>query len=62
MSDACFQSLVVRVYVLRAMQLKATDIGGSSDPYLVLKYGPGLGPKIVDKKRYSSTQIVGILD
>jgi Ca2+-dependent lipid-binding protein len=53
MSDACFQSLVVRVYVLRAMQLKATDIGGSSDPYLVLKYGPGLGTKIVDKKRYS---------
>jgi hypothetical protein len=28
------------------------DVGGSSDPYLVLKHGPGLATTIVDKKRY----------
>ena len=46
-----FQALVVRVYLLRGIQLKSMDIGGSSDPYLVLKHGPGLATSIVDKKR-----------
>ncbi len=46
-----FQALVVRVYFLRGIQLKSMDIGGSSDPYLVLKHGPGLVTSIVDKKR-----------
>ena len=46
-----FQTLIVRVYILRGIQLKSMDIGGSSDPYLVLKHGPGLSSSIVDKKR-----------
>jgi hypothetical protein len=47
------QTLVVRVYILRGIQLKAMDVGGSSDPYLVLKHGPGLATSVVDKKRYN---------
>lgn len=39
------QRYVVRIYVLRGINLNPKDIGGTSDPYIVVTYGAGLAIK-----------------
>jgi hypothetical protein len=46
--------LTVRVYVVRALGLRAHDVNGKSDPYLVVKLGCHT---VIDKANYIPRQL-----